>query len=87
MQAWSGVQHTSVVKQLPGLIRWVQNCVVNTPDQPVCDGVGEMWFASDEAMGEALHSPEMAAAVEDAKRFLDMGRTAMVMVTEQTVVG
>ena len=54
VQAWSGVQHTSVVKQLPGLIRWVQNCVVNAPDQPVCDGVGEMWFASDEAMGEAF---------------------------------
>ena len=87
VKAWSGAQHVSVVKRIPGLIRWVQNCVVDASDQAVCDGVGEIWFTSDEAMDAALQSPEMAAAVEDAKRFLDMERTAMVMVAEQTAIG
>jgi hypothetical protein len=38
-------------------------------------------------MTEALKSMEMAAAVEDAKNFLDMEKTAMVIVREQSVVG
>jgi hypothetical protein len=38
-------------------------------------------------MTEALNSAEMAAAIEDAKNFLDMERTGMVIVREQSVVG
>jgi uncharacterized protein (TIGR02118 family) len=51
----------------------------------MCDGVGELWFDSDEAMTSALNSPEMAAAVEDAKGFLDMDRTGLVIVDEKSV--
>ena len=38
-------------------------------------------------MNEALNSPEMAAAVEDAKRFLDMERTGMILVQEKILAG
>jgi hypothetical protein len=38
-------------------------------------------------MAEALKSAEMAAAVEDSKNFLDMEKTGMVIVREQSVVG
>ena len=38
-------------------------------------------------MNEALNSPEMAAAVEDAKRFLDMERTSMILVQEKILIG
>ncbi len=38
-------------------------------------------------MEAALGSPEMAAAVEDAKSFLDMERTGMVIVEEKTILG
>jgi hypothetical protein len=38
-------------------------------------------------MNEALNSPEMGAAVEDAKNFLDMDRTGMVIVEERSIVG
>ena len=38
-------------------------------------------------MNAALSSPEMAAAVEDARRFLDMERTGMVLVEEKTLAG
>ena len=74
-------------RQTAGLTRYVQNHVGSAPAEPVCDGIGELWFATDDLMNEALNSPEMAAAVEDAKRFLDMERTGMILVQEKILVG
>lgn len=34
-----------------------------------------------------MSSPQMAAAVEDAKRFLDMGKTDALVVDEKTMFG
>jgi uncharacterized protein (TIGR02118 family) len=84
---WSGEQHAAIVGKLPGLTRYVQNHVSSAPAEPVCDGIGELWFATDHLMNQALNSPEMAAAVEDAKRFLDMERTGMILVQEKILVG
>ena len=84
---WEGAQHTTIVRTIPGLAKWVQNHVISAPGEPACDGVGEMWFESDEAMQSALASPTMAAAVEDAKNFLDMEKTGLVIVEEKTVIG
>jgi uncharacterized protein (TIGR02118 family) len=83
---WAGQQHTSIVKAVPGLRRWVQNRVTNPSNGSACDGIGELWFDSPAALEQALGSPEMAAAAEDAKRFLDMERTAMVIVGEDTII-
>ena len=69
------------------MTKWVQNHVVGAPSEPMCYGVGELWFESDEAMTKALESPQMAAAVEDAKNFLDMDRTGLIIVQEKTIVG
>jgi uncharacterized protein (TIGR02118 family) len=82
-RTWGGEQHTSIVSKIPGLTRWVQNHVMSAPGDPVCDGVGELWFDSDEVMRSALASPEMAAAVEDARNFLDMEKTGLVIVEEK----
>ena len=38
-------------------------------------------------MEHAMNSPQMTAAVEDAKRFLDMERTYALVVDEKTVFG
>lgn len=38
-------------------------------------------------MQAALNSPEMAAAVEDARNFLDMDKTALVIVEDNIIVG
>jgi uncharacterized protein (TIGR02118 family) len=86
LHQWSGEQHTAIVTALPGLRRWVQNHVLSAPGEPICDGVGELWFDSPEAMQDALQSPEMSAAVEDAQRFLDMDKTGMLIVEEKTIV-
>lgn len=39
------------------------------------DGIGELWFESPKAMEQAMKTPQMGAAVEDGKRFLDMQKT------------
>jgi hypothetical protein len=39
-----------------------------------------------EAMERALRSPEMGAAVESAKDFLDMEKTGLISVAEKTVI-
>ena len=84
---WVGEHHISLVNQLPGLTKFVQNHVRSAPGEPVCDGVGELWFASDEAMDTALNSPEMGAAIESAKAFLDMDKTGLLIVEERLVTG
>ena len=83
MAEWSGSQHTSIVRKIPGLKRWIQNHPMGASDS---DGIGELWFESAEAMDKAMKSPEMSAAAEDAKRFLDMTRTYAIVVEEKTIV-
>ncbi len=84
---WSSGLPTSLVEKLPGLEKWLQNAVTGGPGSADCDGVGEMWFASDEAMTKALYSPEMAQVLENSKIFLDMDRTSIVTVSETAVIG
>ena len=86
-ERWSGEAHVSRVRQLPGLVRFVQNHVAASPSGHVCDGVGELWFENDAVMEKALSSPEMAAAVESARGFLDMEKTGLIIVEENTVIG
>ena len=87
LEYWAGERHTSIVRRIPGLARWVQNHPQAAPDESTaCDGVGELWFESDDAMQRALSSPEMGAAVEDAKNFLDMQRTGLIVVEEKTIL-
>jgi uncharacterized protein (TIGR02118 family) len=87
VENWAGDRHTSIVSRLPGLTRWVQNHVASAPDEPAaCDGVGELWFESDDAMQRALSSPAMRAAIADAQSFLDMERTGLVVVQERAIL-
>ena len=60
----------------------MQNAIIGGPGSADCDGIGELWFASDAAMEQALNSPEMAQVLENAKIFLDMDRTSLVTTSE-----
>jgi uncharacterized protein (TIGR02118 family) len=83
---WSGEPHTSIVRAVPGLRKWVQNHVIPTSAEAPPDGIGELWFDSPEAMAETMKSPQMAAAFEDAQRFLDLKRTYALVVEERMVI-
>ena len=82
---WIGPLHTGIVRKVPGLRRWVQNHP-SMPPTGMADGIGELWFDSADAMARAMKSPEMAAAGEDAKRFLDMEKTYALVVSEKTII-
>ena len=84
---WASGAHTELVEKLPGLQKYVQNAVTGGPGASDCDGVGELWFASDEARDQALDSPEMAQVLENGKIFLDMDRTSILAASDTTVVG
>jgi uncharacterized protein (TIGR02118 family) len=71
----------------PGLTKWVQNHVASTAGEAAPDGIGELWFDNTRALERAMNSPEMAAAIEDAGRFLDMQRTYALTVEDKTVIG
>jgi uncharacterized protein (TIGR02118 family) len=88
LRQWSSDRHLSLVRALPGLSRFLQNHVVPNPEQqgePFCDGVGELWFESADAVPQALQSQEFAAVVEEAQSFIDFDRTGMVVVNERSV--
>jgi uncharacterized protein (TIGR02118 family) len=84
---WNGERHVSIVGKCPGLKKWVQNHVTSMPSEAAPDGIGELWFDDAQALERAMNSPEMAAAVEDAKRFLDMSKTYALVVEEKTPIG
>jgi uncharacterized protein (TIGR02118 family) len=54
---WSGSQHTSIVRKVPGLKRWVKNHAMGAKNDGSPDGIGELWFESAEAMDQAMKSP------------------------------
>ena len=87
-QQWGGERHISIVKRVPGLKKWVQNRSLpdSSQGEPVCDGVGELWFESEEAMRSAFESDEFGAAMEDARQFLDLERTRMLTVEEVSIL-
>jgi uncharacterized protein (TIGR02118 family) len=84
---WSGERHTSAVRKIPGLKKWIQNHPIELPNATAADGIGELWFDTAETMQQGMASSEMAAAVEDGKRFADMERAYVLVVDEKAVIG
>jgi uncharacterized protein (TIGR02118 family) len=71
----AGERHVAIVERVPGLRRYVQNHVVETPDgsEPPYAGLGEAWFDDLMAAQLALRSTEWAVVIEDASTFMDFG--------------
>jgi len=69
------------------LKKWIQNIPAELPNATAAEGIGELWFDTAEAMQQGMASAEMAAAVEDGKRFADMERAYVMVVDETTVIG
>ena len=84
---WSGERHRSAVRKVPGLKKWIQNHATELPNATAADGIGELWFDTAETMQQAMASAEMAAALEDGKKFADMRRAYALVVDEKAVIG
>lgn len=84
---WNGERHISLVRKISGLKKWVLNNVTSMPSEASPDGIAELWFDNAQDLEQAMNSIEMAAAVDDAKRYLDMVKTYALVVKEKTVIG
>jgi uncharacterized protein (TIGR02118 family) len=86
---WRDV-HAPIAGAIPGLRRYVQCHVVPETyggrTAPGFDGAAELWFDDLDAMRAAMRTPEVAAALEDEKNFIDHTRVASFVTVEKPVV-
>lgn len=87
MARWDDKQHAGLVKKIPHLIKHTHNETTQLPFVGATDGIGELWFPNTGTMNTAIASPEFAAAVADAQRFLDLSKTYAIVVNEISVIG
>jgi uncharacterized protein (TIGR02118 family) len=82
--------HGPIAARIPGLRRYVQCHTAPAAyaggAQPPFDGAAELWFDDMEALAAAMRSPEVQAAREDEKNFIDHSRVAAFVTEEKPVV-
>jgi uncharacterized protein (TIGR02118 family) len=82
--------HAPIAGAIPGVRRYVQSHVVPATyageRAPGFDGCAELWWDSMESMQAAMGSPEVRAALEDERNFIDHTRVASFITTENVVV-
>jgi uncharacterized protein (TIGR02118 family) len=83
--------HAPIAGAIPGLRRYVQCHVVPATyagqNAPGFDGAAELWWDSMDDLRAAMGTPEVRAALEDEKNFIDHTRVASFITTENVVVG
>ncbi len=82
--------HGPIAARLPGLRRYVQ-ChtlpqLYALENAPAYDGAAELWFDDLGAMQRAMASPEVRAAREDERNFIDHSRVFAIITEEKPVV-
>ena len=82
-----GDVHASFMKKLPGLRRWVVNRPISNVPAGGPDWVSELCFDNLEAADVCMNSPEMAADLEDGKRFADLDKSHSITVEEKVYMG
>jgi len=80
--------HGPIAARIPGMRRYVQShaVAVDMVGSSDYDGAAEAWFDDVDAVRQALASPEYAAAREDEARFIDLGRTMLILTEEVPVI-
>ena len=82
-----GDLHASFMKKLPGLRRWVVNHPISEVPEKAPDWVSELSFDDQDALDACMNSPEMAADLEDGKRFANLDKLYSVVVEEKVYLG
>ena len=79
--------HGPIVAAVPGLRKYVQNHAQATPDGNVfCDGIAEMWFDDMASFGAGMGSDQGRALLEDARNFVEIEKSGLVLVDEIEVL-
>ncbi len=90
LQTYWRETHGPIAGRIPGLRRYVQCHTLPQlyagDNAPAYDGAAELWFDDMEAMQSAIASPEVEAAVEDERNFIDHSRVFRIITEEKPVV-
>lgn len=82
--------HGPIAARIPGLRRYVQCHVLpelyDREEAPPYDGAAELWFDDLDALRQAMRSPEVRAAQEDERNFIDHSRVFAIITEEKVVV-
>ncbi len=81
--------HGPIAGRIPGCRKYVQSHTIHRAlgeRQPAFDGVAELWFDDWKALEAAMASKEVAAALEDERKFIDHSRTAFFIAEEHHVI-
>ena len=81
-------EHADLVRQVPGLRRYVQNHCVDSPEGGGLPytGLGEVWFDGFEAAAMATATPEWAAVIADADSFMDLHRVIAAWAEDHEII-
>lgn len=81
--------HGRLAMRIPGLRRYVQNCVVQDRSRkpPGWHAIAELYFDNWEAMEAAWASPEGERATKDLEAFADLSLTTWSAVEEEIILG
>ena len=87
-QSYWRTRHPEVVTRLPGVRRYIQSHAllpVYGHNEPIYDGIAEVWADDTDALRAMTRGPEHAALQADEARFID--RASMgVIITEDHVI-
>ena len=83
--------HGPIAARIPGLRRYLQCHVLpelyGGERTPAYDGAAELWYDDLAAWEAARRSPEVRAAVEDERNFIDHSKTVLFFTEEHVIVG
>lgn len=82
--------HGPIAARIPGVRRYVQCHVLpelyGRETAPPYDGAAELWFDDLDAMRLAMRSPEVQAALEDERNFIDHSKVFSIVTEEKVIV-
>jgi len=82
--------HAPIAARIPGVRRYVQShaapSMYGGERVPAYDGAAELWWDDMDAMRAAMGTPELRAALEDEKNFIDHSRVASFITHEHVIV-
>jgi len=79
--------HGPIAGRIPGCRKYVQSHTIHralSGREPSFDGVAELWFDDWAALEAAMASKEVAAALEDERKFIDHSRVASFIAEDIT---
>jgi uncharacterized protein (TIGR02118 family) len=83
--------HGPIAAKIPGVRRYVQchtlPSMYDDGREPPYDGAAEVWYDDLQSFMAAVGSPEVAAAREDEKHFIDHTSAKLFFTEEKVIVG